>query len=137
MLYEITYKGRTRVVAFDKSPSFPGSLSDMWVRCFKYKYEHPVMPPMIWENNGKTYLMPLWKEVVNGTTINDIEWIKPVKKKTVVEEFKFESASSGSLYTTKKFTKPSGEIKYSCTCPGVYRAKDKQCKHIKELKAKA
>ncbi len=133
MLYEITYKGRTRVMSFDKAPSFPGSLSGLWVRPFKYKYEHPVIPPMIWENGGKTYLMPLWKEVKKGTTVNDIEWVKPVKKKTVVEEFKFESASSGSLYTTKKFTKPSGEIKYSCTCPGVWRAKDRRCKHIKSL----
>lgn len=133
MLYEITYRGRTRIMSFDKAPSFPGSLSGLWVKCFKYKYEHPVIPPMVWEKDGKTYLMPLWKEVVKGTTVNDIEWIKPVKKKTIVEEFKFESASSGSLYTTKKFTKPSGEIKYSCTCPGVWRAKDRRCKHIKSL----
>ena len=133
MLYEITYKGRTRIVAFDKAPSFPGSLSDLWVRRFKYKYEHSVMPPMIWENNGKTYLMPLWKEVKKGTTINDIEWVKPKKKKTEIETFEFKSSSSGSMYTTKKFTKPSGEVKYSCTCPGVWRAKDRRCKHIKSL----
>ena len=103
------------------------------VRRFRYKYEHPVMPPTILELNGKTYLMPLWKEVENGTTINDIEWIKPEPKKTVVEKFEFESASSGSMYTTKKFTKPNGEIKFSCTCPGVWRAKDRRCKHIKSL----
>lgn len=103
------------------------------VRRFKYQYEHELMPPTILTINGKTYLMPLWKEVENGTTINDIEWIKPEPKKTVVEKFEFESASSGSMYTTKKFTKPNGEIKYSCTCPGVWRAKDRRCKHIKSL----
>lgn len=133
MLYEVTYKGRKRIVAFDKSPSFPGSLSGLWVKRFKYKYEHPVMPPMVWNKGNKTYLMPLWKEVIKGTTVDDIEWVKPAIKKTVVEEFKFESATSGSLYTTKKFTKPDGEVKYSCSCPGVWRSKDRKCKHIKSL----
>ena len=103
------------------------------VRRFRYKYEHSLVPPSILELNGKTYMMPLWKEVEKGTTINDIEWIKPEPKKTVVEKFEFESASSGSIYTTKKFTKPDGEIKFSCTCPGVWRAKDRRCKHIKSL----
>ena len=39
------------------------------------------MPPSILELNGKTYLMPLWKEVVKGTTIDDIKWIKPKLKR--------------------------------------------------------
>lgn len=133
MLYEITYKGRKRVVAFDKAPSFPGHMSDLWVRRYKYKYEHKLMPPTILNMNDKTYIMPLWKEVVNGTTINDIEWVKPQIKKTEVETFEFASASSGSLYTTKRFIKPDGEVKFSCTCPGVWRAKDRRCKHIKSL----
>lgn len=132
-LWQVTYKGRTRIMHTDGPLKLPGSLSGLWAKRFKYKYEHPVMPPMVWEKDNKTYLMPLWKEVVKGTTVNDIEWIKPEKKKTIVEEFKFESATSGSLYTTKKFTKPDGEIKYSCTCPGVWRAKDRRCKHIKSL----
>ncbi len=127
---------RTRIVNIKGALSFPGNAfgSAVSARRFKYKYEHPVMPPFILKLNGKTYLMPEWKEVENGTTISDIEWVKPVVKKTEVEVFKFESASSGSLYTTKKFTKPSGEVKYSCSCPGVWRAKDRECKHIKEVK---
>lgn len=133
MLYEVTYKGRKRKVIFDKAPSFPGTMSDLWVRRAKYKYEHPIIPPMILKLNGKTYIMPLWKEVLNGTTANDVEWVKPQPKKTEIETFTFESSSSGSVYTTKKFTKPSGEVKFSCSCPGVWRAKDKRCKHIKSL----
>lgn len=127
---------RSRIICLDGPISHPGGAFGKAVaaRRFKYKYEHPVIPPMIWNRGDKTYLMPLWKEVVKGTTVNDVEWIKPVIKKTEVEVFKFESASSGSLYTTKKFTKPSGEVKYSCSCPGVWRAKDRECKHIKEIK---
>lgn len=126
---------RSRIVCLDGPVSYPGSAFGRAVsaRRFKYKYEHPLMPPTILKLNGKTYLMPIWKEVVDGTTIEDIEWVKPKVKTTEVEVFKFESASSGSLYTTKKFTKPDGEIKYSCTCPGVWRAKDRKCKHIKSL----
>ena len=126
---------RKRIVYLDGPLNHPGGAfgNATSARRFKYEYKHELMPPTILKLNNKTYLMPLWKEVVNGTTIDDIEWIKPIKKKTVVEEFKFESASSGSLYTTKKFTKTSGEIKYSCTCPGVWRAKDRRCKHIKSL----
>ena len=32
--------------------------------------------------------MPLWKEVVEGTTVNDVEWVKPkpkVKQEPVIE----------------------------------------------------
>ena len=65
--------------------------------------------------------------------LNDIEWVKPQIKKTEVEVFEFASASSGSMYTTKRFTKPDGEVKFSCTCPGVWRSKDRRCKHIKSL----
>ena len=133
MLYEVSYKGKTRVVAFDKAPSFPGTMSGLWVRRYKYQYEHKLMPPTLLKMNGKTYIMPIWKQVVNGTTLNDIEWVKPQIKKTEVEVFEFASASSGSMYTTKRFTKPDGEVKFSCTCPGIWRAKDRRCKHIKSL----
>ena len=65
--------------AFSFNPNGFGSF--VAVRRYKYEYEHPVLPPTILELNGKTYLMPLWKEVVKGTTIDDIEWIKPKPKK--------------------------------------------------------
>jgi len=142
MLYEFSNQNkygnlRKRIIVWPDGKPFsfnPKGLGRMVaVRRFKYEYEHSLVPPSILELNGKTYIMPLWKEVVKGTTINDIEWIKPQPKKTVVEEFKFESASSGSVYTTKKYTKPDGEIKFSCSCPGTWRAKDRRCKHIKSL----
>ena len=57
------------MVAFDKAPSFPGTMSGLWVRRYKYQYEHKLMPPTLLKMKGKTYIMPIWKEVVNGTTL--------------------------------------------------------------------
>ena len=36
-------------------------------------------------------------------------------------------------YKTQKVEREDGSFVYSCTCPGSWRAKDKRCKHIKEL----
>ena len=118
--------------AFSFNPNGFGSF--VAVRRYKYDYEHPVLPPTILELNGKTYLMPLWKEVVEGTTINDIEWIKPKPKKKRTEPVieTFTSGSSDSVYTTKYYP-DSGN--FHCTCPGSWRSRG-NCKHIKELRNK-
>ena len=81
---------RKRIIHTEGALSIPGSGfgPSVIVNRFRYKYEHPVMPPTIFKHNGKTYLMPIWKEVVDGTTINDIEWIKPkpkVKQEPIIE----------------------------------------------------
>jgi uncharacterized protein YpmS len=40
------------------------------------------MAPTLLKKDGKTYLMPEWREVHPETTLNDIIWKKPkVKKK--------------------------------------------------------
>jgi len=117
--------------AFSFNPSGFGSF--VAVRRYKYEYEHPVMPPTILELNGKTYLMPLWKEVVKGTTIKDIEWIKPKPKKkaeTIVVET---PSSKGDVIYKTRFYPDSGN--YTCNCPGTWRAKDRMCKHIIKLKS--
>ena len=92
------------------------------------------MPPTLLELNGKTYIMPIWKEVVEGTTLNDIEWIKPKPKKkrtdAIIETFA--SGSSDTTYTTKYYP-DSGN--FYCSCPGSWRSRG-NCKHIKELKVK-
>ena len=118
--------------AFSFNPNGFGSF--VAVRRYKYEYEHPVMPPTILELNGKTYLMPLWKEVVKGTTIDDIEWIKPKLKKKRTEPVieTFTSGSSDNVYTTKYYP-DSGN--FHCTCPGSWRSRG-NCKHIKELRNK-
>ena len=49
---------------------------------------------------------------------------------------KFTSKSNPDItYTAKKTTLPTGKIQYSCNCPGVWRSKTRECKHIKELKS--
>lgn len=127
---------RTRIIHTEGSLSIPGSAFGpvVFARRFRYKYEHPYMPPTILELNGKTYLMPYWKEVQKGTTINDIEWVKPKPKKkrseTIIETFT--SGSSDKVYETKYYP-DSG--KFYCSCPGSWRSQG-NCKHIKELRLK-
>jgi hypothetical protein len=83
--------------------------------------------------------MPTWKEVPLDTKLSDIQWekenIQPVIKKDpkiIVETF-VSSSDVSILYKTKKVEREDGSFVYSCTCPGAWRAKDKRCKHIKEL----
>lgn len=109
------------------------------VTIFKYRYEHYIPPTLFNANDGKRYILPTWQEVLPETTISDIEWVKMIltdevktKVKEKIEEntFKFESKSDpGSFYTVTK----KGD-KYKCTCPGSFRAFDKECKHIKQIK---
>ena len=103
------------------------------VSVFKYKYEHSLIPPHLFtDRDGKKFIVPEWREVLPETTINDIEWIKPelVKVKPEKNEWLFESSSDpGSFYKVNQV----GD-KLSCNCPGTWRAKDRQCKHIKEVK---
>ena len=80
---------------FSHGPGFGPTM----VRRFKYEYKGEVMPPTLLELNGKTYIMPIWKEVVEGTTLNDIEWIKPKPKKKRTDAI-IETFASGSSDTT-------------------------------------
>ena len=123
---------RTRIIhtegSLNTSPKFG---SPQIARRFKYKYTHPVLPPMIWKNEGKTYLMPKWKEVLDGTTLDDVEWIKPKPPQTkqpVVKTFK--SGSSDEIYTTKYYPETG---RYHCTCKGAWRTWG-NCKHIQQMR---
>jgi hypothetical protein len=103
----------------------------------KYKHTHPILPPNLYISNidGKTYIVPGWKEVHPKTTLNDIKWVreKIEVSKTEVEIFQFQSSSGSEMYITKKYTNTDGSIKYGCNCPGIFRAKNRKCKHILEL----
>jgi hypothetical protein len=130
---------RHRIIAtldnkpFSHGPGFGTSVS---VSRFKYTYEHPILPPsiIVSPTTGKTYIVPAWMEVLPETTLNDIEWIKPEIKKSVIEKqepqtWKFESKSDpGSFYVVRQVG-----ITFKCNCPGVWRSKDRKCKHIKEV----
>ena len=130
---------RHRIIALPDGKPFshgPGFGKVVGVSRFKYTYEHPILPPTIINSptTGKTYIVPVWMEVLPETTLNDIEWIKPEIKKSVIEKqepqtWNFESKSDpGSFYVVQVIGN-----KIKCNCPGVWRSKDRKCKHIKEV----
>ena len=132
---EITYTNK--FLKYSKSTSYgfkpSKSLVSNGVYVFKYTYEHPQLPPTLFVApiSGKKFIVPTWQEVHPQTTLSDIEWIKPVKIEVPVEKntWTFESSSDpGHFYTVKQ----SG-FKYSCNCPGVWRSKERKCKHIKQV----
>ena len=103
-------------------------------RLFKYDAECN-LPPTVANINGKTYIMPIWKEVIEGTTINDINWIKPKPKVKQEPIVKISTSSSNPNKSYKTIYYPDSG-KFHCNCPGRWRASDGRCKHIKELELK-
>jgi hypothetical protein len=107
---------------------------------FKYKVDkHPYLCVAIVRYSDKTMIMPAGIPCHSKTTLEDIIEIDntPVKveettlqpKQPELKTWKFESASGGGTYVVKE-TK-NGSLK--CDCPGTWRAKDRRCKHIKEV----
>lgn len=103
----------------------------------KYKHTHSQLPPSLFisPKDGKKYIVPGWKEVHPNTTLKDIKWVKEKIeiKKTEIETFEFKSSSGNEVYITRKYTNVDGSIKYGCNCPGVWRSKNRKCKHILEI----
>ena len=100
------------------------------VRLHKYTHKH-VLPPHIMKLSGKTYIMPGWQEVIEGTTLNDVIHIKPkVKKKakTIVVET---LSSKGDITYKTRYYPDTGN--FTCTCPGTWMSGN-NCKHIKKLR---
>lgn len=106
------------------------------VQRVKYKQDS-WMPPTFVNIGGKKYLMPKWVEVHSQAQLSDVIWEKPkleVKQpEMVVREFTSKS-NPDITYEARKVTLPTGKITFSCNCPGVWRSKTRECKHIKELK---
>jgi hypothetical protein len=101
------------------------------VKVFKYQIESRLRPG-ITNIKGKKYITPNWIPCHPNTELNDIIWIKKVSKQEKIKEidtWRFKSSDGKGEYVTKK-----NGFKYSCSCPGVWRAKDRECKHIKEVK---
>ena len=128
---------RTRILyrpdgeAFSHGPGFGST----WVSRFKYEYINETVPPSIAKINGKTYLMPVWEEIVPETTLDDIEWIRPkpkVRPKPIME-INTSNSSPDISYKTKYFPDTGN---FSCQCPGTWRAPNGKCKHIKALEEK-
>ena len=106
-------------------------------KSFKYKVKkHSYLPSCIINFTNKKVIMPANIECHPKTTLDDIiEIIEEVKlKKLKIEEkniWKFKSSSSDSVYKVRQ----NGD-RLRCDCPGMWRAKDRRCKHIKEVEKK-
>jgi len=108
-------------------------IKNIFHKTFKYQVEkHPYLPVAILKLSGKTTIMPAGIECHPETELSDIEEIIPEgeieKKPRQQRTWKFKSESSDSVYAVKE-----NWGKLSCNCPGVWRAKDRKCKHIKEV----
>ena len=102
------------------------------VQVHKYQIESMIPPSMVNTLSGK-YIVPGWIPCHPKTELSDIIWIKKLPKKEQVKEidtWRFKSSSGDGEYVTKR-----NGFKYTCNCPGVWRAKDRECKHIKEVKS--
>ena len=96
------------------------------------------MPPAFVRVKGKQYLMPNWVEVHPEAQLSDVMWKRPerkVEKPDVITKKLHQRVILILLIHAKKTTLPTGKIQYSCNCPGVWRSKTRECKHIKELKS--
>jgi len=98
------------------------------------------MPPAFTNMGGKKYLLPKWVEVHPETQSSDVLWERPKPKvrETKMITKMFTSKSNPDItYEARKVTLPTKEVTYSCNCPGVWRSKTRECKHIKELKSES
>lgn len=83
-------------------------------------------PPALFTANGKTYVLPVWQEVPNGTTLDSIVWEKVLPKsmvptKPTVDRVKSSDGKRIYLVTTY------GDGRKTCTCPGFHYRRF--CKH--------
>jgi hypothetical protein len=85
-------------------------------------------------NSGKTYVVPAWVEVPEGTQLSDIEIVPDKTYSSVVTKPERKShtvkGSTGKLYTVII----DSNLGNSCSCPGFgfYR----KCKHIQHVLTK-
>ena len=139
--YNKTSYGQLRKrIVYNESSQFtikPGFGDFVAVRPFRYMSKSQFTPGLI-TRDGKKFMIPDWVEVLPETTINDIKAFeeetrgrkKGSKKVDNPTEWRFESKSDpGSYYVVKQIS----DYKVSCTCSGQYRAKDRKCRHMKEV----
>ena len=104
------------------------------VQIFRYEYHHDYMAPQMQIKDGEKFIIPGNIKVHPETTFDDIVWVKPKKEKRTEPIIETHiSSSNGEEYKTK-YHPDSGN--YQCNCMGFFRAKDRRCKHIKQLENK-
>jgi hypothetical protein len=150
MLFELFIEytdGRTetKIITEEETTIHPqrDNIAHSGCKRFKYQVEkHNILPPTIVRFVNKTVIFPSQVECHPKTTLNDVVEIKSEEQKQEekalipqperLKSWKFESASGGGTYIVTE-TK-NGTLR--CNCPGVWRAKDRKCKHIKEVESK-
>ena len=129
---------RTRIVHRDSSQfSFKpkGFGKFVNVQRFYYEMEHAYLSPALYTNSkGEKIILPSMQKVHPKTTLEDIKVIRPKKEKRTEPIIETHISSSKDIEYTTKYFPDSGN--FSCTCPGTWRAKDRRCKHIKEMELK-
>ena len=101
----------------------------------KFIHKH-YLSPMLFVSNGQKFLCPSWQPVPMETTLNDIEWINPYTtpitkvKAPVGKEWTFPSSSQKGVSHTVRIV--NGQV--TCSCPGAWRSKTKECKHMVSVK---
>ena len=135
-------RAETKIVTAEETTIYPQRDGIVHSGCKRFKYKvdkHNILPKAIVRFVNKTVIYPAGVECHPQTTLDDIveiatqqqiteskvEIVAPVEKR----EWKFESASGGGTYIVSETKK--GTLR--CNCPGVWRAKDRKCKHIKEV----
>ena len=109
----------------------PTNILTSVVRPFQYEVESTLRPGIV-NLKSKKYITPGWIPCHPNTELSDIKWTPKLSKQEQVKEidaWKFKSSSGDGEYVTKR-----NGFKFTCNCPGVWRAKDRECKHIKEVK---
>ena len=125
---------RTRLISMSESDINSLNLENFGVcivKRFKYRHTHHIAPMLFTNENGK-WILPTWTPVHKDTLMEDIEWVIETKSEPKVESdvWKFKSFSDENvIYTVRKVG-----LTYKCDCPGSWRAKGKECKHLKLVK---
>jgi len=88
-------------------------------------------PPGIVRLPGKTYITPTWEECHPNTTLEDIIWDRPKKKRKKEDQKSWTVLSSNKV---DKYSVKRGDGNFTCTCPGYFRSKKRECKHIRGIK---
>ena len=130
-----------KVVTKKETTLYPQRDGIVSAGCKAFKYEvpkHAYLPLALVRFGDKKYIYPSQTECHPETTLKDVieilseEQLEQVKstlpKKEEPKKWKFDSASGGGTYTVT--LTPKG---LKCDCPGTWRAKDRRCKHIKEV----
>ena len=146
MLSELTIEyidGRkeVKIVNAKETTLYPQRDGIKHAGCKAFKYEvpkHNILPKMIVRLGNKTYIYPAQIECHPDTTLQDVIEIlseqqmeqskSSLPKKEEPKKWKFESVSGGGTYVVTQT--PKG---LKCDCMGYFRARDRRCKHIKEV----